>query len=359
MEIVEPLKRGELLPWRYVRPCASELVDKIAYNLGRREVDYMPDPRVRAVLYRMFAERSYDVIVGRHLKYPAKAGALNYSPVIIDVDDSELQLYRSIIEDPRTGAVRRAVLQRRLRSLARIVPKLMNETTRLWVSKEEDLEIPGCQKASVLPNLPYEMSLPDPPSALRPNRESKTILFVGMLSYLYNLQGIDVFVKQVWPLVRQAVPTAVLRLVGSRLKTEDRERWATIPGVEVVGYVPRLREAYRECAFVVVPIWSGGGTNIKVAEALMYGRTCVISQTAHRGYTNVLRHNQALMVGKNTQEMTAQCIELLRNPEQRAKLAETGTRALAGAYSFDHFQREVIRTVESAFRASPRPARRT
>jgi glycosyltransferase involved in cell wall biosynthesis len=358
IEIVEPLKRGQLPPWRYVRPCAPKLVDKIAYNFGRREIDYMPDPRVGAVFHRMIEERSYDLIVGRHLKYPAKAGALNYSPVIIDIDDSELDLYRSIIKDRCTSSLRRAVLQARLRSLERIIPKLMNESTSLWVTKEEDLGISGCEKASVLPNLPYEMSLPDPPSALPPNRESKTILFVGMLSYLYNLQGIDAFVKQAWPLVRQAVPDAVLRLVGSRLRTKDRERWATVPGVEVDGYVPHLREAYRDCAFVVVPIWTGGGSNIKVAEALMYGRTCVVSQIAHRGYTNVLRHDEALMVGKNMQEMTAHCVELLRNPERRAKLAETGAPALARAYSFDNFQREVIRTVESALSVSPRLARK-
>lgn len=353
MEIVEPLKRGELLPWRYLRPCAPSLVDNIAYNLGRRELDYARDPKVGAVLDRMLAQRRYDLIVGRHLKYPSKAGALSYSPTIVDVDDSELELYRSIIQDRCTGSLRRVVLKQRIRSLDKIVPRLMGQSTCLWVSKEEDRDIPGCEPATVLPNLPYEMSLPNPPSSLPPNGQSKTILFVGMLSYIYNFQGIDSFLRKGWPLVRQAVPDAVLRLVGSRLNADHRERWAAVPGVDVVGFVPDLREAYRDCAFVVVPIWSGAGTNIKVAEALMYGRTCVVSQLGHRGYAKILRDNESLLVGKDTREMATRCIELLREPERRARLAETGRRAFARTYSFEHFQRQVISTVESAFRISP------
>jgi polysaccharide biosynthesis protein PslH len=359
MEIVEPLKRGEQLPWRYFRRCAPSIVDKIAYNLGRREADYERDPRAGTVFDRMLAERPYDLIVGRHLKFASKAGALRYAPTIIDVDDNELELYRSIIEDPCTTFVRRTVLKRRVKSLDRIVPKLMNQSTSLWVTKEEDRDIPGCERASVLPNIPYAMSLPNPPSSLPPDGKSKTILFVGMLSYIYNFQGIDSFLRDSWPLVRQADSDAVLRLVGSRLEERDRERWAAIPGVEVVGFVQDLRDAYRDSAFVVVPIWSGAGTNIKVAEALMYGRTCVVSQTAHRGYAQVLRDNESLMVGRNAQEMAQHCINLLREPERRARLAEVGSRAFSSFYSFERFQREVISTVESAFRISPRLARRT
>ena len=105
---------------------------------------------------------------------------------------------------------------------------------------------------------------------------------------------------------------------------------------------------------MVVPVWTGGGTNIKVAEALTYGRTCVVSRPAHRGYANILRDAESLMVGSNTQEMAAHCIELLREPERRARLAETGAHALASVCSFEHFQQEVIRTVELAFRIFPR-----
>jgi glycosyltransferase involved in cell wall biosynthesis len=357
-EIVEPLRRGELRPWRYLRGFAPSVVDRIAYNLGRREVDYERDAKVGAMLDRMLAEHHYDLIVGRHLKYPSKAGALQYGPTIIDVDDNELDLYRSLINDRHTSFFRRAVLKRRIKSLDEIVPRLLSQSTCLWVSKEEDRDLPGCERASVLSNIPYGMSLPNPPSPLPPNKASRTILFVGMLSYVYNTQGINSFIKESWPLVRQAVPDAVLRLVGSRLSNQDRERWAAVPGVDLVGFVPDLREAYRDCAFAVVPVWCGGGTNIKVLEALIYGRTCVVSRPSHRGYVATLQNIESLIVGENPENMAAHCIALLRDPDRGARLAEKGACVVSRNYSFERFQHEVIRTVESAFRICPQLIRR-
>lgn len=359
MEIVKPLQRGELWPWRWIRPCAPTLVDRIAYNCGRRMVDYLRDPSVGITSDRMLSTGRYDFIVGRHLKYASKAGVLGYSPIIVDVDDHELELYRSITEDPCTSTLRRIVLKQRIKSLTKIVPKLLNQSTCLWVAKEEDRDLPGCERASVLPNIPYAMSLPNPPGPLPPRRESQTILFVGMLSYLYNAQGIDSFLQESWPLIRQAAPQAILRLVGSHLTEPLRDRWAVVPGVEVVGFVEDLSQSYQDCAFAVVPIWSGAGTNIKVPEALMYGRTCVVSRHAHRGYGKILRDNESLMVGRTTREIADHCITLLRAPERRAMLAATGARGLASAYSFERFQREVLATVEAALRSRPRFVHRT
>jgi len=358
MEIAEPLKRGQLSPWSYLRPCAPAIIDRIAYNVGRRKVDYERDPTVGAVLDGILAKNSYDLIVARQLKYGAKAGILQYAPTIIDIDDNELELFRLIIRDPSTSLLRRNILKQRIKSLDRIVPNLMSQSTCLWVSKAEDRRIAGCERATVLPNIPYRMSLPDRPSPLPSNRESKTILFVGMLSYIYNSQAIESFLHHSWPTIRQAVPGVVLRLVGSRLTAEDRRRWTGVPGVEIVGFVEDVGEAYRDCAFAIVPIWSGAGTNIKVAEALMYGRTCVISQPAHRGYREVLRDGESLLVGRNSQEVASHCIDLLKDPERRAKLAETGSRVLNSSYSYEQFQKTIINTVESAFRRYPRLTRR-
>jgi glycosyltransferase involved in cell wall biosynthesis len=348
MEIVEPLRRGELLPWRYLRPFAPSLIDKIAYNLGQRKVDYDRDPKVGAVLDRMLKEHHYDLIVGRHLKYPSKSGALNYMPTIIDVDDNELEAYRLIIEDQSTTFLRRTVLRQRIKSLKTIVPELMAHGTYLWVSKEDDRHIPGCERAAVLPNIPYAMALSNPPAPLPPAPGSKTILFVGMLSYLYNAQGITTFLAEAWPLIRQAQPDAVFRLVGSRLSEHDRQRWSLVPGVEVFGYVEDLRNAYRDCAFVVVPIWSGGGTNIKVLEALMYGRTCVLAYPAYRGYSNILRENESLMVGRDSWEIAMHCIELLQKPQRCAALAGRGAAAVTRAFSYDKFTKIVLDTANQA-----------
>jgi glycosyltransferase involved in cell wall biosynthesis len=351
MEIVQPMTRGERWPWRMIRACAPALVDKLAYNFGRREVDYARDPHVGAVFGKMLADRQYDLIVARHAKFAAKSGALECSPVIIDIDDNEVDLYRRLVTDPHTKPLRRMVLARRVRSLEGLMPRVFNRAAALWVSKDEDRELPGCARAMVLPNIPLAMAQPNPPPPLEPDDDSKVLLFLGMLSYVYNREGLDEFIQRGWPLVRAAEPEARLRLAGSRLNSADRKRWAAVQGVEVVGFVEDVRTAYRDAALVMVPIWSGGGTNIKVVEALMHGRPCVVSQPACRGYANLAGGTDAaLVVGATPEEMGQRCVELLRQPERRAALAARGAAAVRRLYTYDRFVRVVHETVESVLR---------
>ena len=131
----------------------------------------------------------------------------------------------------------------------------------------------------------YGLSLPNPhlPQfvAPRPRKQDHSV-WSGCCRICISFQGIDSFLKESWPLVRKAVPDAILRLVGSRLNAYDRDRWAAVPGVEVAGFLP-----FRTCAtpIEIVLLWLflfGPAVkkyqNIKVAEALTYGRTCVVSR---------------------------------------------------------------------------------
>lgn len=102
------------------------------------------------------------------------------------------------------------------------------------------------------------------------------ILFVGSLWYGPNVQGVGWFLRQVWPGVRARFPKARFLLVGSASQ-ETRRRWESIEGVEAPGFVDDLPAAYAQSMVAVVPVQSGGGSNIKVLEALRLGRPCVVS----------------------------------------------------------------------------------
>ncbi len=347
MEVVHPKTRGQRLPWRLLYRLAPELIDRIARNIGRRWLDYAPDPGVVSVVEQMHEKRSYDLFFGRHIKYSAQAGLLQRKPAIIDVDDNEIEYYRLLINDPQTSLLRRFVLKRRVQTLESLLPKLLRDGPSLLVTKEEDLKLPGCETARVLPNIPYQLSLPNPPDPLPPNPGSKILIFVGMLSYVYNREGIKWFLDKVWTKVRQSERGVIFRIVGSRLGDEDRAAWAAIPGVEVVGFVNDLATIYRESAFVVVPVWSGGGTNIKILEAMMYGRTCVVTEPAYRGYGAYFEKGWMLEVARDADEFAEQCIKLLRYPDRCAFMGQMGAAALRKHFSFERFQNIVIDMVGS------------
>jgi glycosyltransferase involved in cell wall biosynthesis len=108
--------------------------------------------------------------------------------------------------------------------------------------------------------------LPPPPTAA-PVR----VLFVGTMDYPPNFEAVAELVTQHLPVLREAFPGLLARLVG-----RDEERrlgvFASVPGVEVVGTAPEVRPHYEVSHAVYLPIRTGGGTRGKIIEAWGFGR---------------------------------------------------------------------------------------
>ena len=129
-----------------------------------------------------------------------------------------------------------------------------------------------------------------------------------------------------------------------------------VAGVVPVGFVADLTSAYRECAFTVAPIFSGGGTNIKVLESLAFGRACVLTEHAHRGYQKTLRHLESVYVAKSAAEMTAGCVELLGKPALCETMGKQGAGIVSEHFSFEAFSKVVEATVLQVLGAGSRNA---
>ena len=103
------------------------------------------------------------------------------------------------------------------------------------------------------------------------------ILFVGTASYQPYEHGLGWFVREVLPRVRERVPVAV-QVVGAPPNRVDDVR-----DVQYVGRVPSVRPYYERAHAVVVPVFHGSGTRLKVLEAMAYGRPVVSTPLGAEG----------------------------------------------------------------------------
>ena len=98
----------------------------------------------------------------------------------------------------------------------------------------------------------------------------RRIVFVGSMSYHANVEAAVSFARGVWPLIRERFPLWRLTLVGSdpapAVRALGRE-----PNVEVTGTVADVRPYYREALAVIAPLRIGGGTRLKILEAMAAG----------------------------------------------------------------------------------------
>ena len=93
----------------------------------------------------------------------------------------------------------------------------------------------------------------------------QTVLFFGDFDYEPNARGVARFLSEAWPLVAKRRDDARLRLVGRGAAERLGELAARTPGAEAVGFVPSVAAELAAARLVVVPVWQGGGTRIKVA----------------------------------------------------------------------------------------------
>ena len=292
--------------------------------------------KIRGMVTQLLAGHTFDVVVVRHLRMAMLVRGSVEAPVILDDDDvdkSASTIGRSpaqrLFDFVKTTA-RRAITRRAIRGYAHV-----------WFVKPADMAKFLVRSASVIPNLANAPAVLLPRAPANPPR----VLMVGKFGYAPNTEGVEFFIGQVLPALRKAVPGSRLRLVG-QCPPDLAARWRAVAGVDVDGFVDDLAPVYAGASLVVAPVFSGGGTQIKVLEALGHECGTVVSGFAAAGFAPNLRDGEHLLVARDAGEWVAQCLKLIASPAQAERLGRAGRAVVLQAYSFEGMAREVRSTIE-------------
>jgi glycosyltransferase involved in cell wall biosynthesis len=279
----------------------------------------------------------YDYIVVRYLTTVVQCGLKFDKKVIIDLDDLPENLYRSMMQFPRKSKIE-LILQRYYYFLLshiarRRTDRLIQNVFHLFIVNKNEMKF---DNSSYLPNIPYPIDIENQEN-LGLSKKSNIILFVGKLSYMLNIIGIDHFLKFIWPSVLGQKPSTIFRIVGLGLSDEIRMRWEKNNNVEVVGFVPDISLQYQEATIVIVPIYVGGGTNIKVLEAMSMGKACVITKFASKGFENFLKNGINIIIAENDQSFIDGIVSLLEDNIFLSKVEKESRFSISKEYSFEYF----------------------
>ncbi|HEX4215203.1 MAG TPA: glycosyltransferase [Candidatus Dormibacteraeota bacterium] len=159
---------------------------------------------------------------------------------------------------------------------------------------------------------------------------SNDILFTGIQSYRPNHDAAMHFAREVLPLVRREVPGARFRIAGQR-PSEELQRLAG-PHIDVTGWVEDMRPNFEQAAVVVAPLRMGGGTRLKILEALASGRPVVSTPIGCEGLA--VRDGQHLLVAEEPELFARQVVRLLRDRRLARQLAATGRRLVELEYGW-------------------------
>ncbi|WP_036725097.1 glycosyltransferase family 4 protein [Patulibacter minatonensis] len=157
------------------------------------------------------------------------------------------------------------------------------------------------------------------------------LVFTGTMSYPPNAQAAIWMAREVLPLVRVRRPDATLQLVGGGAPPEV-EALGTLEGVDVTGRVPALEPVLARAEVAVAPLLSGGGTKLKVLEALAAGRPLVATPVGAEGIE--VTHGEHLLVAADAPAFARAVVDLLNDRPAAISLAERGRTLVAERYDW-------------------------
>jgi glycosyltransferase involved in cell wall biosynthesis len=160
---------------------------------------------------------------------------------------------------------------------------------------------------------------------LPPSRDRRpNIVFTGSMDWLPNSDGVEYFCREILPLVRQEEPEATFTIVG-RSPTPAVRRLAAECAVEVTGRVEDVRPYLAKATVYVVPLRIGGGTRLKIFEAMSAGRAVVSTKIGAEGLP--AEDGRHLLLADDPPSFARAVVRLIRDAGAREQI-ERDARAL-------------------------------
>jgi sugar transferase (PEP-CTERM/EpsH1 system associated) len=306
---------------RFYVDVATHLVDPLPYAVAKY--------RSRAFRRRvdaLLAHERFDLIVCDFLVPAVNLRAALPCPAVIFTHNVESEIWRRHAEtasSPLRRALYRAQYRRMLRFEARTLARFDGVLTVSAADRDTFQRIyPDAMRGPVhiVPtgvDVEFFDASPSAPA-------SKELVFTGSMDWLPNEDAMLFFCREILPLVRAEEPDVRLSIVG-RAPTPAVTQLASDAGVVVTGRVDDVRPYMREAAVYIVPLRVGGGTRLKIFEAMAMGKAVVSTTVGAEGLP--VTSGEHLLIADEPRTFARRIVSLIRDVARRRQL-ETAARAL-------------------------------
>jgi polysaccharide biosynthesis protein PslH len=303
------------------------------------------DERLAHQVAEAVAEGQCDVLVLEHVQSTMYAPAGDQAQVrVIDMHNIESALAERVGRSQR--GPRRWIWALEVRLLRRLERSLRSDDVVAVVSRGDREALARFLPAREIVVSPNGWSSPEPLDA---PTGPPTVNFVALLSWTPNVAAATWFAEQVWPHVARELPEARLQLVG-RNPSERVRDLAQDPSVCVSGTVPDITPWYASSSVCVAPLLAGGGSRLKILEALALGRPVVATRIGVEGLEDLI--GRGVIVADDPIAMAAEVVALLKDPARTRALGLAGARAVATSHTWSATLEPLIAAIRATGKAS-------
>ncbi len=335
----------------YERELQQQLPGSVAICTGKRELsgvarglDYLAhlgspapyavsrfsDEKLKTQIQKWFSEKRFDVTVCDFLD-----AAINFPedltiPSVLFQHNVESEIWRrhaATASNPIKKMMYRTEFQKMLRYERAEVRKFqhviaVSENDRSLMAQWVDAD-----RVTVVPTGVDLAQYHPVPASLEQKAAAPLITFVGAMDWEPNVDGVEYFCSEIWPSIKSEVPNARFRIVG---RNPDRrvQKWASeTMSIEVTGRVPSVVEHLHESSVVIVPLRIGGGTRLKIYEAMATAKAVVSTTIGAEGLD--VHHGRDIMLADDARSFSQAIVMLLQDADMRHRYEKTAAETAA------------------------------
>ncbi len=222
--------------------------------------------------------------------------------------------------------------------LEKFEKKLCSEFTFNFTCSDVDTErlqeIAENSRVHTIPN-GVDIDYFDPEPALP---KVDRIIFVGTLSWYPNIEAVEYIAKEVWPKIKQVYPDLGIDIIGANPPPGIVALSKSDPSFKVHGIVDDIRPYMKQAKCYVCPIKDGGGTKLKILDALSMGMAIVADDIACEGIE--VENNKNILFANTAEEYVSAISSLLENDKKRSILENNARQLAEDKYTYENIGKE-------------------
>lgn len=346
----------------FVLDAARHLTSRYPYAVGKyRSAEY------RQRLRDLLVATTYDVIVCDFLPPAINMPADLPCPAVLFTHNVEAEIWRRHAETA-ANPVARLLLATQQRRMQRFEREALSRFDGVLAVSDADRQTfarlyPGAARGPiVVVPTGVDASFFAPEGSASP-AASRSLVFTGSMDWLPNEDAVVFFCREILPLIRAEEPDVTLSIVG-RAPTPAVRRLAADAGILVTGRVDDVRPYVRDAAVYVVPLRIGGGTRLKIFEAMAMAKAVVSTAVGAEGLP--VTPGEHLLLAEEPRAFARAVVRLMRDLERRRSIEQAARALVVERYDWSavatHLERALIdtarlREADRAALASTRPQR--
>ncbi|MFL6110025.1 MAG: glycosyltransferase [Catenulispora sp.] len=314
---------------------ARHLMNPLPYAVGK----YI-SAAYRRALDDLLTGNSFDIIVCDFLPPAVNMPAELPCPVVLFTHNVEAEIWRRHAETA-ANVVGRTLYGIQHRRMHRFEQATLARFDAVLAVSEADRQTfgrlyPGAARRPI-PVIPTGVDTAFfAPAGAGPDHASppasRELVFTGSMDWLPNEDAMVFFCREILPLIRAEEPEVTLSIVGRAPTPAVRKLASDYAGVSVTGRVDDVRPAMRDAAVYVVPLRIGGGTRLKIFEAMSMAKAVVSTVVGAEGLPVI--HGEHLLLADEPRAFARGVVRLLRDIERRRAIEQAARHLVVSQYDW-------------------------